>query len=302
MRVVFYLLCFSIFIFSELKTEVSKVKESIISKYQYIETKVGRIAYLDTKSQGPALVCIHGNSCSSKVFQKQVDRFRNDYRLICIDLPGHGLSANLESKDIYTIPNYARVIDEVVKQLEIDKFIVIGFSLGGNIALQLTQINSDILSVIMISSAPCHYSERALEAYPPHRENFSARAKQLSEDQAKRFMGGCGFRVEESSCYFMVEDAKRADGRSRVEMVHSVLNGDGKDEVDIISNLRVPLVVIAGEDDPVLGIEYIQNLKYKNLWNDRINIIPHGSHAILFHHEEEVNNLIENFIKSLVIQ
>jgi len=299
MKVVFYVLLVAVF-GSIYCSEGEKVMSEVVCNQKKVDTSFGKVSYLDTLEDKPAVVCIHGNSCSSKVFRKQVDSLKDDFRMICIDLPGHGGSDNLSKSNLYSIPNYARVVDEVVSKLNIGKFHLVGFSLGGNIALQLSQINQDILSITMISSAPIHYSNEALYGYPPHEENFSAKAEQLSYEQAKRFMGGCGFKVEEDECFFMVEDAVRAEGRSRVEMVDSVLGGDGVDEVDIVSHLSIPLAIIAGESDTVLGVEYLQNLDYKNLWKNQIQLLPGGTHAILFHQEKEVNNLILSFLKNFV--
>jgi len=109
--------------------------------FQFIKTSQGKIAYVDSGGSGFPVVFIHGNSCSSEVFKTQLAHFSRQYRIIAIDLPGHGKSDNASHTDTgYTIPGYAKTLDEVIRVLQLNQFAVVGFSLGGNIALQWTQI------------------------------------------------------------------------------------------------------------------------------------------------------------------
>src|SRR5579872_1636260 len=78
---------------------------SEVGAYHFLQTSQGNIAYLDSGGDGFPVVLIHGNSCSSQVFQKQFTTFGPRYRLIAIDLPGHGKSDNaLDPESAYNIP------------------------------------------------------------------------------------------------------------------------------------------------------------------------------------------------------
>ncbi|RLA00888.1 MAG: alpha/beta hydrolase, partial [Gammaproteobacteria bacterium] len=60
-----------------------------------IETKVGKIAITESGSGETCLLFIHGNSSSKSVFSKQLSSdLAKKYRLIALDLPGHGDSDN----------------------------------------------------------------------------------------------------------------------------------------------------------------------------------------------------------------
>ena len=66
-------------------------------KTHMIETPHGRIAAHESAGQGPAAVLIHGNSSSSRAFSKQLDGpLGTRFRLVALDLPGHGASDDAE--------------------------------------------------------------------------------------------------------------------------------------------------------------------------------------------------------------
>ena len=257
------------------------------------------VAYVDTGGLKFPVVCIHGNSCSSEVFKKQIAAFRDRYRMISVDLPGHGKSSCPESPDAaYTIPGYAAVIQEVVNHLELGSFAILGFSLGGNIALQLTQHTKDSIKGIMIvSTAPMKYSQEVLQAYLPYEGSYAAFPGQLTEPQARQYMSACGFDVEDPTVYFMVEDAMKTDGRSRANMVASVFAGKGIDETKIVSELDIPLAVVVGSRDNSLGLEYIKQLKYRHLWQGKVEFIDDAQHAIPIHQPDQLHSLLEAFLR-----
>jgi pimeloyl-ACP methyl ester carboxylesterase len=58
-----------------------------------IDTPNGALAVHESAGQGPPVVLIHGNSSSSRVFSRQLDGpLGQRFRLIAVDLPGHGAS------------------------------------------------------------------------------------------------------------------------------------------------------------------------------------------------------------------
>lgn len=298
MRLVFIFVCRGLLAISFL--EEPKMAEMQLY-YQTIKTSEGIVAYVDTGGPGFPIVLVHGNSCSSAVFKKQIAAFRHQYRVIAVDLLGHGRSSRPNNPDIaYTIPGYAKVLDEMVRFLGLKQFAVVGYSLGGNIVLQWSQLEKErIKGIMIICSAPIKYSEEALKAYPPYEGNYSACPDQLTEVQAKRYMSAGGFCVEDPSVYFMVEDAMKTDGTARAKMVASVLEGNGVDETKIVSTLSIPLAVVVGNEDSALGLDYIAHLNYRNLWRGKVEFMPQARHAIPLHQADQFNLLLQAFLQDV---
>lgn len=82
---------------------------------------------------GRALVLIHGSNASLHTWEPWVERLQGQYRLITLDLPGHGLTgANPNGR--YDTASYVDVVDQVMQRLGVPHAVVIGNSMGGAVS------------------------------------------------------------------------------------------------------------------------------------------------------------------------
>jgi pimeloyl-ACP methyl ester carboxylesterase len=88
----------------------------------------------------PALVFVHGWSCDRSYWRNQVEPFARKFRVVTVDLAGHGASG-VGRKD-WTIASFGGDVAAVVNELALDHVILIGHSMGGDViaeaARQLT--------------------------------------------------------------------------------------------------------------------------------------------------------------------
>jgi pimeloyl-ACP methyl ester carboxylesterase len=85
---------------------------------------------------GRPLLLVHGFSSSLHTWEKWVPLLGNEYRLISVDLPGHGLT-HTPAGYVPTIENYAAFVEAFAAKLNLGKVTVIGSSMGGNTAWRL---------------------------------------------------------------------------------------------------------------------------------------------------------------------
>jgi pimeloyl-ACP methyl ester carboxylesterase len=83
------------------------------------------------KADGPVLVMVHGFSASSDTWEPWVQRLGGDYRIITLDLPGHGLTRAPQGYAA-SMDAYADYVNAVTERLGVSKFTLIGNSMGGN--------------------------------------------------------------------------------------------------------------------------------------------------------------------------
>ena len=95
-----------------------------------------KVHYRD-EGQGPTVVLIHGLNCSLQSWDGWVERLRKNYRLVRLDLPGHGLTGPSPTAR-YDYAVMSHVIDRLTQTLGVEKFAVAGSSMGGAIALDFT--------------------------------------------------------------------------------------------------------------------------------------------------------------------
>jgi len=96
------------------------------------------IVYEEAGTGEPTLVFVHCWSCDKSYWAGQINYFSKNYKVIAIDLAGHGESG--VGRMDWTIENYAKDVKAVVDKEKLDKVILIGHSMGGPVVLAATQL------------------------------------------------------------------------------------------------------------------------------------------------------------------
>ena len=81
----------------------------------------------------PTLVLVHGFSASLHTWTPWVQRLKDDYRVVSLDLPGHGLTRGFDAQEV-GIDTFVEAIDIVADELGLERFTLVGSSMGGNTA------------------------------------------------------------------------------------------------------------------------------------------------------------------------
>lgn len=112
-------------------------EDKLIAKYtnehsQFLEVEGGtRIHYRDEGVRaGPTLVFIHGNSASLHTWEPLIDELSDRFRLVSLDLPGHGLTGPSAARD-YSAEASTQLLNALLDHLEINSSIFVGNSMGG---------------------------------------------------------------------------------------------------------------------------------------------------------------------------
>ena len=87
--------------------------------------------YIGDEGKGFPLVLVHGFLGSSKMWEPQVDFFKDYFRVITPDLPGYGKSNKAKSHN--SIQSVANLLLDCLEEKKIDKFYLLGHSMGGMI-------------------------------------------------------------------------------------------------------------------------------------------------------------------------
>ena len=107
--------------------------------------------YVEDHGKGIPLVFVHGFLGSSKIWEPQIDYFKNFFRVITLDIPGFGKSN--KAKSYSNIEDIARVILNCLNEKKINKFHLLGHSMGGMIVQEMIKISSNkILKLICYST------------------------------------------------------------------------------------------------------------------------------------------------------
>jgi len=83
---------------------------------------------------GPTLVLIHGWNCDRRYWEPAMAALEDDYRLVAVDLGGHGESGS--GRQAWTIGSFGEDVAAVVRRLDLERVVLVGHSMGGLVALE----------------------------------------------------------------------------------------------------------------------------------------------------------------------
>jgi pimeloyl-ACP methyl ester carboxylesterase len=122
---------------------------------QFITIEPGLTVHV--RDEGPRdglpVILVHGSNASLQTWEPWVKRLSDRYRIISLDLPGHGLTGPSPTRD-YTLAGFDRVVHDVAAKLGVDRFVIAGNSMGGGVAWSYAAANPDqVIGLILVDAA-----------------------------------------------------------------------------------------------------------------------------------------------------
>jgi 3-oxoadipate enol-lactonase len=103
--------------------------------------------YVEVTGKGDPVILLHGGFLDRRMWQQQVDDLSKSFRVITVDMPGHGLTVNGDSTIMIN-----DVLLEIMDSLEIDKANLVGLSLGGVAATDFAVAHPDRCDKIILAA------------------------------------------------------------------------------------------------------------------------------------------------------
>lgn len=213
------------------------------------------------RDQGPAgdptpLLLLHGTSSSLHTWEGWVKTLSRERRVITVDLPGFGLSGPNPSGD-YRDAAYQTFIAALLDQLKLDRVILGGNSLGGQIAWQFAaQQPQRVAALILVDAAgyplaprdvPLAWRVSALPVIGPLSDHLLPR--KLVEFSLRQVYGQPD-RVSAPLVDRYFELTLRAGNRTALRQ--RLAQWRGGDQAGLIPRLRLPTLILWGERDRLL--------------------------------------------------
>lgn len=117
----------------------------------YFEAQSGIKWHYDLEGEGDVLIFIHGWGIDRRIWRQQTKHFSTSYKVMAIDLPGHG---NSSWKNIH-LYHMAKDIIELIDHLQLNQITFIASSLGGLFTLKVFELRPDVFKqIIFVGSMP----------------------------------------------------------------------------------------------------------------------------------------------------
>lgn len=255
-----------------------------------IQYKNTKISFTDS-GEGTAIVLLHGFLENKKMWKEYVDLFSENYRVITIDLLGHGESDCLGY--VHSMEDNANVVHEVLDHLKIEKATVLGHSMGGYIGLAFAELfpkNIDKLVLLNSSSKADSYDKkinrnRAIKAVKQNYVNFVslAIANLFSENNRTRL-------ADE------IEKVKIQALKTPLQGIVASLEGMKirKDRESLLKQNLFPVLLVLGKKDPVLNYE--ENIAQIENTSAKLVSFDDG-HMSQIENKEELKTILLDFFE-----
>jgi pimeloyl-ACP methyl ester carboxylesterase len=179
--------------------------------------------------------------------------------------------------------------------------LVVGWSLGGHIALEMAGRGHDI-SALLITGAPPITTGLAdfQDAFLPAPAAEVTVARRPSAAALSAYVKALyGDMADVPALYHDL--ARRTDGRSRETMGQNWAQGyDGCCERTVAAGWFRPIAVIHGLRDPFISRSYFETCAFRNLWRDRIIDFERSGHAPFAEEPDRFNECLLTFAKDVL--
>ena len=245
--------------------------------------------YVGEIGEGFPLVLVHGFLGSSKMWEPQINFFKDHFRVITPDLPGFGKSNKAKSHN--NIQSIAKLLLDCLDEKKIDKFYLLGHSMGGMIVQEMAKISGNkIIKLICYSTGPRGEMPGRFETVDQSRENLKKNGLEIT---AKNIAKTWFVKGEEAEYFDICIEAGK---QLSIETVDNALvafkNWDG---VETLKNIKNETLIVWGNKDKSYNLDQVQTLN-KNIPNSSLFIFEGCAHNVHLEKPEEFNRTILNYL------
>lgn len=258
------------------------------SSFNYKNSKV----HFEEKGKGKAVVLLHGFLENTKMWDVISTELSKKYRVICIDLFGHGKTASLGY--IHTMEMQAELVKSVLDHLKLRKYVLIGHSMGGYVALAFAKLfPSNVKGLSLMNSTALPDTEekktnrnRAIKAVKQNYKTFVRIAIPMlfSEKNRTKFT---------SEITAITNEALKISPQGIIAALEGMKIRE--DFTSIYKTATFPIQLIIGKQDSAL--DYDSLIAQTKNTTVAITEFPDG-HMSHFENTSELILTFQNFIKS----
>jgi pimeloyl-ACP methyl ester carboxylesterase len=210
-----------------------------------------KISFTDS-GEGTVIVLLHGFLENKIMWQEYIDFFSQKYRVITIDLLGHGESDCLGY--VHEMEDNAGAVHEVLEHLKIEKAIILGHSMGGYVALAFAELYPKKVQKLVLQNSTSKEDSaekklnrtRAIKAVKQNYVSF------VSLAIANLFSENNRIRLADE-----IEKVKEEALKTPLQGIIASLEGMKmrKDREELLHKNLFPVLLVLGRKDPVLNYE-----------------------------------------------
>ena len=251
------------------------------------------VGYTD-QGNGTPLVFIHAFPLSKTMWQPQVDALKDTYRVITIDLGGHGESDIVLWND--SLDGYAKNVIRLLDHLEIAQAVFVGLSMGGYTLFSIYRHYSDRVKAMVLADTRAQADSEEGKAGRQSMAElaFKDGASAIAEMMLPKLLAPSTIEHNPE----MVEQVRQMILQTPAAgiVVDLVAMAARPDSTDLLSTITCPTLVIVGEDDQATPLGESQYIA-RGIPGATLVAIPHAGHLSNFEQPADFNQALNSFLE-----
>jgi len=241
-----------------------------------------------------SILLIHGFPLDHLLWRHQLSVLSR-WQCLAPDLRGAGASHGPDSPDEYSIARYAGDLIQLLDDSQIDQAVVCGLSMGGYIAFELLrQVPKRIRALILCNTkavADTAEGKRGRDVLAARAQKEGARG--VAEELVPKLLA----RATRERQPDVVREVTEMIERQPVSGIVGALRAlrDRPDSTPLLARIRVPVLVVAGDDDQIVPAAGMQEMAGA-IAGARFVVIPGGGHLAPLEQPTAVNRILADFL------
>jgi len=250
--------------------------------------------YTRLSGVGPALILLHGVGLNQSIWAEQVKAFAHSHQVITFDLLGHGRSAPVPENP--GLGDWVSQLENLVEELKLARFSLVGFSFGGMIAQAYAAKQFDRIEKLVLMSSV--YDRSAEE-----RTNVLARLEVAQREGPEAIIAAAlsrWFSAEFAAEYPVAMQGyermlRNNEASSFLAAYRCFAEGD-RQLAGMVSGINCPTLVMTGALDGGSTPDMARRLA-ATIPSARCFLIPQARHMMAVERPDEVNSVLRHFLK-----
>ncbi len=274
---------------------------------KYLQLKEGKIAYIKEGNGKKVLLFLHGLSSNSDAWYRNIETLDKDFTCIAIDLPGFGKS--YKNADEFTATYFASIVKEFAEKMNIEKFTLVGHSMGGQTAIKFAAKYPEKLDkLILIAPAGIEkfsvFDGTAMKMVMNPTTIMASTEEQIDRNYHLNF-----YKMPKEAAQ-MIQDRKNivksADFEAHAIAIQKSVKGMLDDTItQDLEKISTPTLFLFGKNDalipnkylhPTLTIDELSKTAQESIKESKLVLIDEAGHFLQFEKPIEVNKEIKEFL------
>lgn len=249
-------------------------------------------------------VLLHGSADGGYIWSEIAESLAQDYRVVLIDLRGHGDSSWSPAQD-YRVAAHVRDLRIVLEALQLERFALIGHSLGGQISIHLCAgFRNRVLGLMLADFGP-NTNAGARERARLNLKDSLRRYDSIAEYQ-QVLIDTRPLLPPQTAAWLARESLREcADGfRLKVDPALAEIDSDCDDDENnrlwvLLRQTHCPVLVVRGAGSAMLSRLVAEQIK-ATLPAGTLKVVPNAGHALMLDNGEYFAGITQAFLRSVL--